>query len=147
VNYKYAAPKLEAPQPRQSAPRPAAAPRAARVLIADDELSMRMLLTRMLKAWGFGVQHVGSAIEALGVMTAEPADILLCDVGMPEHDGLWLAEHVHAGWPATAIIMVTGRQDSHSIQTSRKLGAVAYVTKPFSQYLLREALERASHRP
>ena len=35
------------------------------------------------------------------------ADILLCDIAMPEHDGLWLAEQVHERWPGTAIIMST----------------------------------------
>ncbi len=117
--------------------------RRPRVLIADDEIGMRILLARMLKDWGYGVRHVGDAVEALDVMAAEPADILVCDVGMPEHDGLWLAEHVHARWPATAIVMCTAHEDSHTVKTSRKIGAVAYVTKPFSQFLLRQALERA----
>jgi len=73
-----------------------------RVLIVDDELPIRTLLARMITGWGYGVRHVGSAVEALEVMAAEPADILLCDVSMPEHDGLWLAEQVHARWPSTA---------------------------------------------
>ena len=121
----------------------ATAPRA-RVLIVDDELPIRMLLTRMVKNWSYAVRHCESAIEALNVMAAEPADILLCDVAMPEYDGLRLAAEVHAQWPHTAVIMCTGLQDSHTVQTSRKAGAVAYVTKPFNPYLLREALDRAS---
>ena len=39
--------------------------------------------------------------------------------------------------------MCTGHQDAHTVQTSRKMGAVAYLPKPFSQYLLREALDQA----
>ena len=119
-------------------------PRREKVLIVDDELGIRMLLTRMLKGWGYGVWHVASALEALDIMAAEPADILLCDVSMPEHDGLWLAEQVHARWPQTAIVMSTAHQDPHTVRTSRKLGAVAYVTKPFVTYLVQEALERVS---
>jgi len=117
-----------------------------KVLIVDDELPIRMLLTRMLKDWGYGVRHVGSAVEAMEVMAAEPADILLCDVKMPEHDGLWLAAQVHAQSPRTAVIMCTGLQDAHTVQTSRRAGAVAYVTKPFNPFLLREALDRAAGR-
>jgi len=49
---------------------------------------------------------------------------------MPERDGLWLAEQVHARWPHAAIVMSTAHQDPHIVQTSRKVGAVAYVTKP-----------------
>ena len=119
-------------------------PRRERVLVVDDEVGIRMLLTRMLKGWGFGVWHVASADEALQIMEAEPADILLSDVSMPEHDGLWLAEQVHARWPRTAIIMSTAHQDPHTVQTSRKVGAVAYVTKPFVPYVVQDALDRVS---
>ena len=121
-------------------------PRRGRVLVVDDEVGIRMILTRMLKGWGYGVWHVASADEALAIMEAEPADILLSDVSMPEHDGLWLAEHVHARWPRTAIVMSTAHSDPHTVQTSRKLGAVAYITKPFVPYLIQEALERVAAR-
>jgi len=119
-------------------------PRRERVLVVDDEVGIRMLLTRLLKGWGFGVWHVASAVEALQIMEAEPADILLSDVSMPEHDGLWLAEQVHARWPRTAIIMSTAHQDPHTVQTSRKVGAVAYITKPFVAYVVQDALDRVS---
>jgi CheY-like chemotaxis protein len=119
---------------------------AARVLVVDDELPIRMFLTRVLKEWGYGVRHVGSAVEALAVMAAEPADILFCDVTMPEFDGLWLAEQVHVKWPRTAIIMATAHDDPHTVQSSRAVGAAAYITKPFSQHQLREALDRAAGR-
>lgn len=117
-----------------------------RVLVVDDELPIRMLLTRMLKGWGYAVRHVGSAVEALEVMAVEPAEILMCDVTMPERDGLWLAREVHAQWPRTAIIMSTGHHDAYTVQTSRKNGAIAYVTKPFVPYVLREAVDRAAGR-
>ena len=119
-------------------------PRRERVLVVDDELGIRMLLTRMLKGWGFGVWHVASADEALQIMEAEPADILLSDVSMPEHDGLWLAERVHERWPQTSIVMSTAHQDPKTVQTSKKVGAVAYVTKPFVLYVVQDALERVS---
>lgn len=121
-------------------------PRREKVLVVDDELPIRMILTRMLKGWGYGVWHVASAAEALQIMEAEPADILLSDVSMPEHDGLWLAEQVHVRWPRTAIVMSTAHQDPHTVQTSRKVGAVAYITKPFVTYMVQEAIERVSGR-
>ncbi|OFW16208.1 MAG: hypothetical protein A3F70_08885 [Acidobacteria bacterium RIFCSPLOWO2_12_FULL_67_14] len=115
-----------------------------KVLIVDDEPPIRAILTRWLKGWGYGVRDVGSASEALDIMATEPADIVLCDVAMPEHDGLWLAEQVHAQWPRTAIIMATGRDDPRTVRTSRTLGAIAYVIKPFDPVMLREALDVAS---
>ena len=121
-------------------------PRPTNTLIVDDEPPIRVLLTRWLRDWGYDVRDVGSAVEALDVMAAEPADILLCDVNMPELDGLWLAEQVHAQWPQTAIVMSTGCDDPQTVRTSRKVGAVAYVIKPFNPVLLCEALDLASGR-
>jgi CheY-like chemotaxis protein len=121
-------------------------PRREKVLVVDDEMGIRELLTRMLRGWGYGVTSVGSAAEALTLMASDPPEIVLVDVSMPEHDGLWLAEQVHAKWPQIAIIMSTAHQDSHTVQTSRKAGAIAYVTKPFVPYLVQEALDRAAGR-
>lgn len=117
-----------------------------KVLIVDDEPPIRVLLTRWLTGWGYGVRDVGSAVEALDVMATEPADIVLCDINMPEHDGLWLAEQLHARWPQTAVIMSTARDDPKTVRTSRTAGAVAYVIKPFDPVMLREALDGASTR-
>ena len=119
-------------------------PRREKVLVVDDEAGIRMLLTRMLKDWGYGVRDVASATEALELIATDPPEIVLCDVSMPEHDGLWLAEQVHAKWPHISIIMSTAHQDPHTVRTSRKVGAVAYVTKPFVPYMVQEALERAA---
>lgn len=112
-----------------------------RVLIVDDEPPVRALLSRWLTGWGCTVADAASASQALALMAADPADVLLCDIGMPERDGLWLAERVHARWPATAIVMSTGRDDPETVRASRKVGAVAYVLKPFNPVLLRSAIE------
>ena len=115
-----------------------------KVLVVDDEAPIREILTRWLKGWGFGVRDVASAAEAVALMTTDPADIMLCDVAMPERDGLSLAEQVRAQWPQTAIVMTTGRDDPPTVQASRKLGAIAYVVKPFDPVMLRQALDVAS---
>lgn len=112
-----------------------------RVLIVDDEPPVRRLLSRWLTRWGCTVTDAGSASQALALMAADPADILLCDVNMPERDGLWLAEQVHARWPETAIVMSTGHDDPESVRASRKAGAMAYVLKPINPVLLRSAIE------
>ena len=118
-----------------------------KVLIVDDERPVRALLIRWLAAWGYHqVREAASAVEALDAMEAEPADVMVCDIGMPEHDGLWLAEQVAGRWPSTAIVMGTGRDESEVVRSSRKVGAVAYVTKPFDRDLLRQAIDHASGR-
>lgn len=71
---------------------------------------------------------------------------MLCDVMMPVHDGLWLAEQVRTRWPQTAVIMASSAQDTDTVMRMRKHRAVDYVTKPFGREMLRQALQRASER-
>jgi DNA-binding NtrC family response regulator len=114
------------------------------VLVVDDEESIRTLLMRWLSGWGYESKEVASADDALQLMSAEPAGIVLCDVMMPVHDGIWLAEQLRARWPQTAVIMASGAQDLETVIRMRKQGAVDYVTKPFGREMLRQALQRAS---
>ena len=114
------------------------------VLVVDDEESIRKLLTRWLSGWGYESKEAVDADEALEMMTADPAAIMLCDVMMPVHDGIWLTEQVRARWPETAVIMASSAQDMETVMRMRKQGAVDYVTKPFGREMLRQALRRAS---
>jgi CheY-like chemotaxis protein len=116
-----------------------------RVLVVEDEAEVRELLRRWLKDWNYEVNTAPSATEALKTMLAEPAEIILCDIRMPgHHDGLWLAERVRTKWPRTTIIMASGVLEKDAMMKSQQLGAVDYITKPFSRDVLRQALERAA---
>src|SRR5688572_9131011 len=90
------------------------------VLVVDDEQSARAFLRRRLEAWGYMVEEAESAAQALEAMFAAPASIVLCDIRMPGHDGLWLAERVREHWPQTAIIMTTAIDDIETVVKSRK---------------------------
>jgi CheY-like chemotaxis protein len=116
------------------------------VLVVDDEEPIRRLLTRWLSGWGYDAKQAANADEAIEMMTTEAAAIMLCDVMMPVHDGIWLAEQVRTRWPQTAVIMASSAQDMETVMRMRKQGAVDYVTKPFGREMLRQALQRASHR-
>ena len=63
---------------------------------------------------------------------ASPASVVLCDVKMPIHDGLWLAERIRARWPEVPIVMITAAQDEDTVALSRQLGAFDYLTKPIA---------------
>jgi DNA-binding NtrC family response regulator len=115
----------------------------AYVLVVDDEEAIRRLLTRWLEGWGYEARQAANADEALEIMTEQAAGIMLCDVMMPVHDGIWLAEQVRNRWPQTAVIMASGAQDLETVMRMRKQGAVDYVTKPFGREMLRQALQRA----
>jgi CheY-like chemotaxis protein len=116
------------------------------VLVVDDEGAIRKLLSRWLSGWGYESKEAANADEALEIMTAEPAEIMLCDVMMPVHDGIWLAEQVRTRWPQTAVVMASSAQDMATVMRMRKQGAVDYVTKPFGREMLRQALQRASEK-
>ncbi len=118
----------------------------AYVLVVDDEEGIRRLLTRWLAGWGYEAKEAANADAAIDIMAAEPADIMLCDVMMPVHDGVWLAEQVRSRWPQTAVIMASSAQDMETVMRMRKQGAVDYVTKPFGREMLRQALQRASQK-
>ena len=113
------------------------------VLVVDDEPAICRLLTRWLESWGYAVKEAQTATDALEVMMAEPASIMLCDIRMPGHDGLWLVERVRARWPKTAIIMATAVDDMQTVTKSQQEGVVDYVTKPFGREPLLQALRRA----
>lgn len=116
----------------------------AYVLVVDDEDAIRHLLVRWLAGWGYEAKQAANADDALEIMAAEPAEIMLCDVMMPVHDGIWLAEQVRSRWPQTAVIMASSAQDMETVMRMRKQGAVDYVTKPFGREMLRQALQKAS---
>jgi DNA-binding NtrC family response regulator len=117
-----------------------------RVMIVDDEDGVRHLLKRWLSDWGYDVCVAVSAADAVEQLTTQPAAIVLCDVMMPVHDGIWLAEQIARLWPDTAVIMASGAQDMSTVTRSRKQGAVDFVTKPFGREMLLQALRRVGER-
>jgi putative nucleotidyltransferase with HDIG domain len=127
------APALEGPE----------GPAVARsVLVVDDEHGVRDLISRWLLSGGYCVSSAASADAALGVMASAPAAVALCDIRMPGHDGLWLADRLRHLFPETAVIMATGVQDVGAAVDSLRQGVVDYLTKPFGRDRLREAVVR-----
>jgi response regulator RpfG family c-di-GMP phosphodiesterase len=124
------------------APTRRAGARAHSVLIVDDENGARDLMARWLESGGYSVTTAASAEEALGRLQDQPSAVALCDIRMPGHDGLWLAEKIRQQFPETAVIMATGVQDvGPAVQTLRQ-GVIDYLTKPFGRERLREAVTR-----
>jgi len=68
--------------------------------------------------------------------------VALCDIRMPGHDGLWLAQQIRQDAPETAVIMATGVHDVGSAVSSLRQGVIEYLTKPFGRDRLREAVVR-----
>ena len=121
---------------------PEQASRAHSVLIVDDEDGVRDVMARWLQSGGYNVTTAGSAEEALGYLHNSPAAVALCDIRMPGHDGLWLAERIREDYPETAVIMATGVQEVGPAVKTLRQGVIDYLTKPFGRDRLREAVTR-----
>lgn len=113
------------------------------VLIVDDEPGVRTVMRRWAESLGHTVREAGSAEAALGAMAREPSSVVLCDISMPGHDGLWLVERLRRGYPEAAIVMATATTDVDAALISLHQGVVDYLVKPFDRARLRESLARA----
>ena len=118
----------------------------ARILIADDELSMREFLTILLEREGYQVASAGSAEEALKLLDNSLFDLIISDVQMPGLGGIQLLARVKATTPETAVLMITAFSAAEQAVEAMKLGAYDYISKPFKieeiKLLVRNALEK-----
>jgi DNA-binding NtrC family response regulator len=114
-----------------------------RVLIVDDEGSIRSVLERWVMHWGYDVASVSTADDAITEMERMPADVIFADIIMPIHDGIWLLEQVHRRWPKTQVIMESGVEESSTVLRAKQQGAVDFLAKPFGREMVYQALERA----
>src|SRR5882672_7032842 len=77
------------------------------ILIIDDEEKLRKLLSRIISLEGFEVQEAATAKAALKKMEQQAADIVLCDVKLPDENGVELVKLIKQKFPATEIILLT----------------------------------------
>jgi DNA-binding NtrC family response regulator len=112
------------------------------VLIVDDESGIRDILARWLSAAGHEIRQAVDAETALDDMAGAAADVVMCDVEMPGHGGLWLAAQLGQRFPTTAIVLATAL-DSVPAVNSLQPSIVEYLVKPFSRGLVVQAVSRA----
>jgi adenylate cyclase len=109
------------------------------ILIVDDDNVGRKLLRRLLEDDGHEVRDATNGREALEVFDAEPADVVLLDILMPELDGISTLERLKSE-PSTAhvpVIMISAIDEMDSVVRCVEIGADDYLTKPFNPTLLR----------
>jgi DNA-binding NtrC family response regulator len=119
---------------------------AIRILVIDDELSVRDSLYNWFREEGYMVDVAASAKECLTKLADQEWDIFLIDIKMPGIDGLELQRRIKKIYPESTIIIMTAYASIESAVEALKQGAYDYISKPFDpddlSHLIRNAAER-----
>jgi chemosensory pili system protein ChpA (sensor histidine kinase/response regulator) len=117
----------------------------ARILIADDDASVRRLLELMLRKGHYQLAMAPNGFKALEYMQNERPDIVICDLMMPEMDGFEVlrAAKADAKLAHIPIIVVTAAGQQAHVEEALRLGAAACVLKPFAQAHFLETVRAA----
>ncbi len=101
-----------------------------RILLAEDDTSMREYLQRALQRVGYSVEAVGCGTEAMPLIEPGKFDLLLTDIVMPEMDGIELAQKASAIDPAIRVMFITGFA-AVALQGGRTAPEAKLLSKPF----------------
>jgi DNA-binding NtrC family response regulator len=102
-----------------------------KILVVDDDAIVVKSCKRILEAEGFEVLTVPSADEALETIKKYDFDLLLIDVKMPKHDGMFLMGEIKKDLPDMPIIVMSGYPTPETVADVLKLGATQFIPKPF----------------
>src|SRR6266849_2596579 len=119
---------------------------ADRVLVVDDEQSLRKVLAATLQREGYEVQVASDGEEAIAALDRDGADVVVTDLVMPRMDGLSLLRKVVARHPDVPVIVVTAHGKVDSAVEAMKAGAIDFVTKPFEHAELKAIIAKAARR-
>jgi len=120
-------------------------PRAA-VFVVDDDASVRDALGSLLRSAGFAVETFASAQEFLARPPADLPGCLVLDVGLPDLSGLDLQQRMAEMNREIPIVFITGHGDVPTSVRAMKAGAVEFLTKPFGERDLLDAIRQAIDR-
>lgn len=112
------------------------------LLIVDGEPGARATIIGWLRSRAFTVAEAGTAGEALDQMAENPPAIALCDVSLPDRNGLWLAGQMRRQFPHTALVITTEFGPT-ALPSNLEADAIGYLSKPFTQQQLLRTLEWA----
>jgi two-component system, NtrC family, response regulator PilR len=113
------------------------------ILIVDDELSMRQFLTHLFQHDGHAVRVAENGRAAMALLRAQPADVVISDVKMPDMGGIDLLRAARELRPDLEFIMMTAFANVDTAREAFLLGAFDFIQKPFDNDLLKEIVARA----
>jgi len=114
-----------------------------KILVVDDEPSIRFSLAELLDGAGHEVREAPHAPAALALLDDSPADLVISDLTMPAMDGLQLLDEVRSRHPGSLFVLMTAHGDERTAVRALKHGAYDYVPKPFDNEEIRALVRRA----
>lgn len=121
----------------------ARATHSARILVVDDEPSMREFLSIMLKKQGHSVEVASGGLEALQMLSTSEYQLVITDLAMPRVDGMAVLQRSRELVPPPAVILITAYATTESAVEAMKRGAFDYIIKPFKIDELKLIIDKA----
>ena len=118
----------------------------SRVLIVDDEQSMRQMVAIALRQEGYDVVMAEDGEVASRELQANKVDVVVSDIKMPRFDGIELLRYAREHCPGTEVILMTAYTSTESAIEALRLGAYDYISKPFEIDELKVTVQRALER-
>jgi two-component system response regulator PilR (NtrC family) len=116
---------------------------SARILVVDDEESLLDFIRLLLEEVGYQVRTANSLEEGTRVFFNDSFDLVLCDIMMPDGNGLELLKAIKAQKSRTSVLMMTAYTSTKSAIEAMKLGAYDYISKPFDVEELKVVVQKA----
>lgn len=116
---------------------------AAKILVVDDEKQICKNVEKILSKNNYEIVQATSAKEAMEKMAQDSFSLLISDIVMPEMNGLELLKLVKKEWPLTKAVMMTAYASTETAVKAIRLGALDYLTKPFTPDELRTTVDQA----
>jgi CheY-like chemotaxis protein len=102
----------------------------AHILVIDDNFDLRSSIKLMLESAGHHVEEATNGLEGIQQFVANPADLVITDIMMPEQDGLETLLQIRTDYPKVPLIVISGEAAEH-LDLAREFGATHVLAKPF----------------
>ena len=118
-----------------------------KVLVVDDTKNIRMLLTTCLELYGYEVVTAADGLDALNVIKVESPDLIFLDIKLPEISGTEVLRRIRSMGIITPVVIMTAFATVRNAIECTKLGAVAYLQKPFTADKVKTVINELSNYP